>query len=1808
MTEPTVHRRNFLLHLQERPGYDGSVLLKEPAREQPSPSQLDQLHNEYAVTRQLADATGVRQALAKEGTESRPVLLLEYIEGQTLAELVRTGSLDVADKLRLALRVVRALSRVHDHQVTHKDVSSGNILVASRKDSPGSEGGVYLIDFGLASTVRREIPARMAPDDTLVGTLAYVSPEQTGRMNRQVDYRTDLYSLGICLYEMFTGQLPFTGSDALEIIHAHIAREPQPPHEVDSGIPRPVSDIVLKLLAKNAEDRYQTTAGLANDLEKYSSRLQDSGRVEPFELGADDFSGRLQIPQRLYGRDAEIEQLRAVLDRAVAGPAQLLLVAGYSGIGKTALVHEMQKDVISKQGIFVEGKFDQLQRTLPYLAWAQTLTQLVNNWLTGSESSLAGWRDAILDAVGDNGQVLIDVIPALERIIGPQPGVPSLSGLENRNRFNYTFNRFISGIASPEQPLVVFLDDLQWIDPASLNLIESLLTVRHTSGLLVIGAYRDNEVGADHPLAISQERMQAKSDQVTVITLADLAAIDVDHLLADTLRLTVVDCRELGQALVDKTAGNPFFFRQQLYALESEELLSFDSEQRRWVWEEDLQQRLQAVGNVVDLMIGKIQGLPFETQHILSMASCLGSRFKTSALGTITRRSRENILSDLTPALQSDLVLRQDGEFSFLHDRIQEAGYSLIPQADLPRMHLEIGRALLANTADEDLSQEIFDIVGHLNAGRTLLEAEAEKLDLAVLNLKAGQKAKSASAFSDASAYFEIAIDLLGPESWRGRYDLTLSLHNELGEVTSYLGRYEQLEPIVDLIHENARSVMDRIRISMAQINAASATGDLVLSVEIGLQILDQLGFEIPAQPSPEEFRRLQHRYLELLKGRPDEVIAGLPKMTDEKALAASTIIISILTATFATNPDVYCFLGFTGGILTLEYGVFPWSPHFFGQLGSVLWVAEDHGTPADHVLDSLLWFRQIQDVVLDMVEDPFFKPSSARALEGVYHIGAYCRPIEEITELARRALYAGFEVGDLLFAAHGPLFIAMYDFVSGKNLDESRSQMIEYVQLLGEVNQTLFATWTANYLQAGVSFMEPSEEPQRLIGRYFDEDAFLSAAEAANDISGRHFYYAIRLMVTYHFDVDHELPELMIESEKFIHAGQGLMTTAITRVYSALSKLRLYPTLTPQNQEEAMNKVDQSLQLMEIWSQSAPTTFQHMYDLIRAEKARVLGETDKALAHYEQAIQGANKVGFTHDEALANELYARFWTDRDDERFAAPLMREAHSLYQKWGARAKAKHLATRYPEWLVSRRIVSDEPAGQTTSTETESDLDLRTVLKASQDIAGELALGSLVARLMSNVIESSGAQKGCLILKQAGHWTIISEVSLEDSQPHTPVPRRIDEADALPRGVVHYVARTQETVALEDASESGDFVHDPYVRTHHARSILCLPLVNQGKTTAILYLENNLAPGVFSAKRISLLRLLSSQIAISIDNAQTHAELESLLEARSKALASAEAQVRSLFEDSPLGIALTSYEGRIVSANKAVLQMLRISEEEFLQHQVLDFYSERTDRETLLRQLDEAGFVQDFGVEVRRYDGSTFNASLNLSKLVLEGNEVLLAMVEDVTGQITAEQEAATLEERARLARELHDSVSQTLLSASLLTDATVRSAADGRTIETRDLKKLRDLLHGAVDEMRSLLLELRPAAAGERTLGQLLSPLVEVARTRSQTKIDLRIEGDSVLPESVTQQLLRITEESLNNAVRHAEASRITVALVCDPDGVSLRIHDDGCGFDLERIPADRLGLEIMRERAEEIGADLEIQSTIDKGTEVAVTWS
>lgn len=1605
MSGQTVYSRNFLLHLQDRPGFDTPILLKEPAAEFPSRSLCDQLHNEHAITLKLAGIAGVRPIHVLEGSVRHPVLIMEFIEGLSLDELIRSGSLHLAEKLRLAVNVASVLRRIHERQVMHCDLNSSNILVTTGNGSE-SEGDAYVIDFGMASLIRQDSTPYPTTDDFPVGNLAFISPEQTGRMNRSVDYRTDIYSLGIVLYQLFTGQLPFQSNDALGLIHDHIARKPRPLHEVEPSVPSALSEIVLRLLAKNPEDRYQTLQGLQADLKRCLDQWQKEGRIDSFELGADDYIGCLRIPEKLYGRQAEIERLQSIMDQAFTTQAQLLLVAGYSGVGKTSLVHELHKDVLANQGTYIEGKFDQLKRTNPYSAWEQAFTQLVDNWLAQDDDSLAHWRDTILNAVGINGQVLLDVIPDLERVLGSQPDVPELGGIERQKRVNHYFSRFISYLATPENPLVIFLDDLQWIDLASLNLIEALFLSPSASRLMVIGAYRSNEVNAAHPLAVSQEQMRAQGDWVTTLNLQDLTLDDTNNLLADSLQTNIVECEDLGGLLGEKSAGNPFFYKQLLYAVVDDGLLRFDDNQDRWKWGQDLIKNVQARGSVVNLMAGKVRILPDNTQRALSMAACIGNRFDIPTLRTILEQSHEEILASLNPAIQSNLLLLLGKDLTFAHDRIQEAAYSLIPEADRPGIHLKLGRALFVMTEKKGLEEEIFTIIGHLNFGWTSIESDSERLELAAMNLTAGRKAKAASAYADAKAYIEIGLGLLPTNPWQDHYDMTLSLHTENTELAYLTGRFDEVMISAALVHTNARRNLDRAPVYMTQIEAATSRSQFAEGLDLGLSALKDLGVNIPDHPTQQYGQHLHERFVDLLTNEPLKRLDQLPKMTDEKARAASALLASVMSTAYIANPPLFPIISYQGAMLTFEFGIDSWSPFFVGGIVLVNVASINPDTPIQEAEDVILFGRQLVDVIQALVDNPITARSRTKGLFMLAFTAPWFYECETALEFSRSTYQSRIETGDWLYGAYGASLFTSQGLAAGINLSHFQRQLETYKDTLQSVGQVMNPTSMAIYMQAAENLVTQYPAPNRLSGKHFDEDEWISQPSAATDIANRHYLSVCKLILAYHLDCDEAIDDFIAEAEEYLYGGPGLISVAQFYFYQALGMLKRLESGSLTDKSDTIELIGKNLRWMSIWSKASPSTFQHKHDLIKAERARVLGDTNTALSLYELAISGARASGFTHEEALTNELYARFWDERGNNRFAVPLIREACSLYRQWGALAKAEYLAQSYSKWIQHERALVYETSESSNQAEARlAELDQQTILKASLEIAAELDIESLLVKLLNIAMENAGAQYSCLLQKLEGKWVVAAQSSIDKIGLVVVQSQNLENSDTVSESVVNYVANTKIPLVLKDAAREAGFLNDPTIQKRQIKSILCVPLIYRDRIKGILYLENNSASGAFSFEQVELVKLLSSQIALSLDNAHLYANL-----------ANSEERFRATFEQAAVGIAhVAAMEpvGRFLRINKKFCDLVGYTREEMFNLTFQDI-THPDDLNTDLEQVQKLleGEISTYSLEKRyfRKDCTTIWVNLTVSFLRdREGNpDYFVSVVSDISDRKQAEKD--------------------------------------------------------------------------------------------------------------------------------------------------------------------------------------------------------
>ncbi|MEG4307360.1 AAA family ATPase [Microcoleus sp. D3_18a_C4] len=1487
------------------PTHQDTTVLKILKAEYPTLDAITRIKHEYRI-RQHLDHPGLVKVLSLETFDNRLGLLLEDFDGESLDRLLSRQKLEVITCLRLGIQLIKALEYLHLQKIIHKDIKPSNIIINSET------GIIKLTDFGIASRLSKENP-QINNINSIVGTFAYMSPEQTGRMNRTLDYRTDFYSIGITLYEMLTGQLPFMSNDPLEIVYSHIASQAILPEQIKSDIPPAISQIVMKLMAKNAENRYQTAGGLLADLENCLHQLETTGKIVYFTPGNLDILSQLLIPQKLYGREKQVSELLAAFER-VANPCEenyspsqieLILVSGYAGIGKSAVVSEIQKPITRQRGYFISGKFDQFKRNIPYASLIQAFQSLIQQLLTENIKKLQDWQDKLLAALGDAGQVIIDVIPELELVIGKQPAVAELAPTEAQNRFNRLFKEFIHVFARKEHPLVIFIDDLQWSDSATLKLMELLATDPDSRYLLLIGAYRDHEVSSTHPLMQTVEYLQKTGIILHNLVLEPLSLAHVTELISETLNDSE-RIQPLAELIWNKSGGNPFFLTQLLNTLYQEKLLRFDFPRLlspgikgQWQWNiEDI----HAIGitdkSVVELVASRIQQLPETTQQVLKLGACVGDKFTLDVLSTVNAKSPSVTATELWDALQAGLILPLnesyliplflDGEagfnltfdssrigYKFLHDRVQQAAYSLIPDNEKKATHLSIGKLLFENTPPDKVEEKIFDIINQLNVGSECLSLPSEKEELAGLNLMAGHKAKAANAYEPAVKYLNVGISLLAPDSWDRNYSMTLRLYVETLEAEYLNTNFEQAENLAEVVLRSAKNQLDIVKVYQLKILFYQAQSQMLKAVETGLEVLEMLGVNLLDSPT-----------IAVPKLPRIEELENLPVMTDPYQLATMEILTALYPPAYIAKPEIVSSLVLTMVNLCIDRGhsalaTFPYT--LYGMMLCGLEGEIEAGYYAGLI-------------ALKLLEQ--FNASQQKAKVYVM-FNAHIRIWKESTKntLASfiEGMKVGIETGDLEWAVYNSMHYITNLFVVGEPLELVKDKQTVYMELVLK-NKHEFAIGYAKIWQViASSLRSQTAEQVRLVSGRLDEPAVMSRWQKENNRMSLFAAYVAKLMVLYLLkDYAAAVASGKLAAE-YADGAIGLITVGVHNFYYSLAILAHYPD--SDNQEADLAIVNSNQQIMKKWAYHAPMNYQHKYELVEAEKARLFSDKLAAMDYYDLAIKGAAANGYIQEEALAYELAGEFYQSWDKEIIARTYVRKAYYAYIRWGATAKVKYLESRY-HYLVDRNQEAIYKNVVTTATTTINNslvLDLPTVVKASQAVSSEIILSRLLEKLVQLVKENAGAQK-VLFLAQTGNQLFIeagltgefNDVTLLQSLP-------IAESDLLPISLIDYVERTRKYLVLDDATRSDQFQYDPYIASNHPLSILVLPIIHQGNLTGMFYLENNLTKGAFTSDRLELLGILSAQAAISLENARFYTILETRVAQRTEKLHTALEELR-------------------------------------------------------------------------------------------------------------------------------------------------------------------------------------------------------------------------------------------------------------------------------------------------------------------------
>lgn len=1433
------------------------VILKTLKEDYVSSEELARYQREFEMRKNL-DVECVVQVFSLENHHHRPVLVMEDFGGLDLRTVGESRSLSLSDKLKIAVSSSEALGKIHQANIIHKDIKPSNILF-----NPDT-GRVKITDLGLASQVPRETPG-LLHQGQLIGSLPYMSPEQTGRMNRLVDWRTDLYSLGVTFYQLLTGRLPFESTDALELVHAHMARMPKSPHEANEEIPVTVSKIVMKLLAKNADDRYQSAWGLKADLEECLKQYETAGLIEPFPLGLQDISDRFQIPQKLYGRKKEIDKLMAAFDRVSQGRKELMLVTGEPGIGKTTLVHEIYKPITEVRGYFISGKFDQFQRNVPYSAIIQAFGELIRQLLAETEERLVEWRNRIQSAVGNIGQVVIDVIPEVELIIGPQPELTEIGPQETQNRFVYVFQNFVRLFCQPEHPLVVFFDDLQWADGASLKFLELMLTDESICFLLVIGTYRDNEVEPGHPLLITIEHLKKEASDLQRITLDVLSPDQILALTADVLWSDKESIIPLTELIINKTAGNPFFIREFLGTLYGDDLLVFAPHTSSWTW--DIEQ-IKAVGitdNVVDLMTKHIRRLKPDIQNILMVASALGPRFEIDLLASVIKKPIEEVVTFLDEAVVVGLIIQQQMGYKFSHDRIQQAAYSLITESERSAFHLKIGDLLLDITPVEKLEERIFTIVHQLNQGIESITDMKDRYKVAELNLMSGKESKASAAWEPAYNYLKTGLSLLAPDSWITNYSLTLDIHVELANVAFTLANFAEVTRLFEIVIDRARKLVDKLYLYEIRMKTILSQGRYPEALQIGLSILKQLGIVFPAKPTYLRYKIDALTNKIIIKSK-DE-IPNIPPMEDDQLLWAFRIGVLVISAAYMTSPKLNLFIASKFVRLIQRYGHPPQAPFIYIRYSGINCVMSG----------DLNLAYNLGQAAMELMEIMGNKKSEASAIHGMnLTVRHWKEHLKETIPFLWEAFEFELESGDIRYAGFTSMVIGLNMLHLGKDLITIKKEIERLLSTINRFRQETPTHIHGHVKQTIENLLGFTDCPWLLTGDSYAEETSVKIMIENNDHNALMCYYLHKMMLAFLFQQYNILKEIIYDFEQYTDGAIGTYYTALNRFYNSLSLLTFDLNEKRSEKRRILRKVKSNQRKMKKWAYHAPMNFLHKYHLVEAERCRVLGKQFKAMEYYDLAIKRARENEYIHEEALANELAAKFYLEIDRFRVSRAYMQEARRCYQQWGAVAKVQHLDNTYFELLKDEIAISaGKTASETTSTSSsgsEATLDLSSIMKASQAISGEIHLDQLLRQLMSIIMESAGAGRGFLILTSKGRLVIEAQTRIgqEPSIFHT-VP--VEGNQELSSSIINFVARTQETVILEDAANKGKFIHDLYVQNNKPKSILCSPLVHQGKLTGIVYLENNLTIGAFTKERIEVLNLLCSQAAISLENARLY-----------------------------------------------------------------------------------------------------------------------------------------------------------------------------------------------------------------------------------------------------------------------------------------------------------------------------------------------
>jgi PAS domain S-box-containing protein len=1597
-----------------------SLIFLQPATEETEPRvvkylrndnpgqwELARLNNEYALTKDL-DIPGVRKAFGYQTIDGRPVLFLEYIKGVTLHHALNQSRWTPSHVLALAICLAGVLHELHRRKIIHCNISDTNIIV-----SP-DESNATFIDFAIAaqSSVKTLLPAT---HELLESSPEYMSPEQTGRMSRSVDHRSDLYSFGILLYKMLTGRLPFETASAAELVHFHLAKNPDLLDQVDPQISPVLSEIVMKLLAKNPEDRYQSAYGFKYDLENCLNQLKNNNEILPFPLATKDYIDIFRVPtQKLYGREEEFKTLLKAFDHVGKGASEVLLIYGNAGVGKSSLVNNLQGIVAEKGGYFVTGRVDVYQRNAPYYTLIQAFTELVDLLLIQSREQIAELKQRVLQVVGINVGILIDVIPKLELILGPQPRIQEPGAIEGPSSFQHVLQDFVRAITQPEHPLVLFIDNLQDLDVASMELIKTLLAGWQTHYLLFIGAYRDNEITASHSLTNMVQALKRLKLIVRTIPLGNLSRESLNQLVSDELRCELAAAESLSLLVHEKTGGNPLFAVQFLRRLHEQEVLIFDSDLGRWTWDLERIRQMDITDNVITLMMQEIKKLPPETQEVLSQASCIGNVFDIETLAEVAEQSVEDVTRKLRRAIEKGLVLPAEERYpvlveqkahplagvkrryQFSHDRVRQGAYTLASRKSRKLIHLKIARLQLVKTTDLEMEENLFSMTDHFNEGFQYLSDDQERLKVVELNLVAGRKSKRASAYLAAIWYFSMGIGMLPPKRWECHYDLSLDLYMEAIEAEYLSTNFERAQLLSSEVLTNVQDLSSRIKVYELRILFFTAQNSNKEAIEAGYEAMDLLGGQLPSEPDQ------IMDYADVLKKELDkkintiEDLTHLPIMRNADHLAMMRILMNMTSPAYHTNFPLLILIILKMVHMSVQYGNSPISAFAYAAYGAFLC-----GKMND--LDNGYRFGLLSLTMLKQLES---REYDARI---VFLFNTFIRHWKEHVRESLKQLKAvsesGIDAADLEYTHYCAIHYCSDLFCSGGTLETTYQELSQYLETINRYRLEFHSYFLRIWGQMVLNLTKPSSDPSWLRGEMIDESVMLPVWMEQKNIALVFSMLCCRTILQYIFGDYHGAIKSAELAQEYENAGSGCIYLVEYKYFYALALLANYLQVDDVTQNAYFYKVAEIQKLMKKWACSAPMNYQHKYDLIEAERFRINGDALNAMKHYAKAIHGARVQGYIHEEALAYEREAEFYVRWGREDLAGFCIKKARESYRIWGATQKVEDLAKRHKYLLTREKSIP---------------FDFAAIIQASHALSQEIHLQQLLETFMRIVMENAGAEKGILIENLNDHLFIQARGVIGQEHVQTMQQIPVEESGEVPVSVINYVTRTQSAVVLGDAVRDKTYAFDKYITLNQTKSLLCLPIVYQGKLNGLLYLENNLAKNTFTPDRLELLQALASQAAISIENARLYSNLENTineLKQAQESLRKSEQKYRLIIDTANEGFWELDSNGRTISINARVAQMLGYEREELIKQPYEAFiFPEDLSDHYLRLQKRRQGISEHYERRFRRKDGKVLWTIASGTPMMDSENRYMgsFALFTDITERKEAEQAVKKLNE--------------------------------------------------------------------------------------------------------------------------------------------------------------------------------------------------